>query len=465
MNPVFSSWISPDRFACFTLDAHPHGAMVKRVLAAALQAVNPEVAVTRHLQRQGDMLTVGERQYDLSLVERVLLIGFGKASVSMGRAATEILGEKLSAGLLITKEGHGMPPLEGFDPRLEICEAGHPLPDERSLAASRKLLGFLEGLSARDLVLCLISGGGSALLTAPAEGISLEDLQKLTALVLACGADIAEINTLRKHLEVLKGGGLAQRVAPAALAALVLSDVVGDPLDVIASGPAVPDPTTYVDALKILERYQLIPQTPEAILERLRRGARGELPETPKPNDPLFERVYHQVVGSNRHAAGAALQQAQQEGLDACLLTTFLQGEARQAGRFLAALGRQVAVGEGVVSRPGCLVAGGETTVTLQGDGAGGRNQELALGAVKDLADLEGVLLVTLATDGGDGPTDAAGAVVSGETLKRARALGLSPEDHLRRSDAYHFFYALGDLLRTGPTQTNVNDLAFLFVF
>jgi hydroxypyruvate reductase len=454
-----------EQFSCTTLDAHPCGAVVKRILGAALQAVEPGAAVARYLKRRGNNLIIAERTYHLADIDRVLVIGFGKAAAVMGQAAATILGDCLEAGLLITKEGHAKPPQGGFDPRLTLLEAGHPIPDARSVAASQRLIASLEDLTPRDLVLCLVSGGGSALLTAPAAGINLEDLQALTELLLACGANIFEINTLRKHLELLKGGGLVRVVAPAELAVLVLSDVIGDPLDVIASGPAVPDPTSFADALAVLERYSITSRTPNRILQHLESGARGSLPETPKPQDPVFAKVHTWIVGSNQQAAQAALQQARQEGLDARLLTSFLQGEARQAGRFLAALGIQLALGGGLVSIPGCLVAGGETTVTLIGDGLGGRNQELALGAVDDLAGMENVVLVTLATDGGDGPTDAAGAVVSGNTLARARSFGIEPHSALARNDAYHFFQALGDLLITGPTQTNVNDLAFLFAF
>ena len=331
--------------------------------------------------------------------------------------------------------------------------------------ATRRLAELLSGASASDLVICLISGGGSALLASPAPGLTLGDLQSLTSRLLASGADIGEINSLRKHLETLKGGGLARLAAPATLAALVLSDVVGDSLDVIASGPCVPDRTTFQDAYRVLERYAIADDVPMSILARLRAGMRGELSETPKPGDSLFDNVSNLLVGSNRLAANAATEQARREGLNDMLLTTFLQGEARYTGRALGAIARQIAASGQPLERPACLVAGGETTVSLTGGGLGGRNQELALGAVFDLAGLSDIALVTLATDGGDGPTDAAGAVVTGETLERARQLGLSPEDHLRRNDAYHFFEPLGDLLKTGATQTNVNDLAFIFAF
>ncbi len=380
-----------------------------------------------------------------------------------------MLGDRLSGGVVIAKSSF-LPsqPVVAERPHslpasLEIIAAGHPIPDAGSLKAAAAVSSLLSKATAHDLVLGLISGGGSALLTSPAADLTLDDLQKLTDALLGSGASITEINTLRKHLESLKGGGMAQMAAPAPLACLILSDVIGDPLDMIASGPSVPDPTTYAQAHQILERYQLTTQVPPRILERLDLGQRVQIPETPKPGDALFERVSNQVIGSNFQAAQAALSQAQAEGFHTLLLTTSLQGEASQAGRCLASILRQVRASGQPLPSPCCLIAGGETTVSLKGDGLGGRNQELALGAVADLAGLEAVFLISLASDGDDGPTDAAGAVSSGETLRRAQALGLDPTSYLARNDAYHFFQPLGDLIRSGPTQTNVNDLVFLF--
>jgi hydroxypyruvate reductase len=311
----------------------------------------------------------------------------------------------------------------------------------------------------------LISGGGSALLPSPVAGVTLPALQELTSTLLACGATINEINCLRKHLEQLKGGQMARMASPSPTAALILSDVVGDPLDVIASGPAVPDPSTFAEAIAILERYGILNQVPKPIVQHLQRGVAGEIPETPKPGDTLFHHVSTTIVGSNRQAAMAGLEQANAEGFKAGILTTYLQGEASQVGRFLAAVGKQAALTGQPISRPACLIAGGETTVTLRGRGKGGRNQEIALAAVEDLSGLDQVALVTLATDGGDGPTDAAGAVVTGKTASRARALDMQPSIYLEQNNAYPFFETLGDLLKPGPTRTNVNDLAYIFTF
>jgi hydroxypyruvate reductase len=453
-----------NRFSAYSLRHIPQGESVARILAAAIQAVEPGAAVLRHMQRRGERLTIAGQEYNLADFRHVYLIGAGKASVPMARAAANLLGERLSRGIILTKEGYANSDA-AWPPELQILEAGHPLPDERGVEGTQQITTLLAEAGADDLVIGLISGGGSALLVSPAPGVTLADLQNLTSLLLACAADIDEINTLRKHLDQVKGGGLAHLATPARLVALILSDVIGDPLEVIASGPTVPDPTTFADAYQVLQRYNLVGKVPPSIFNHLQRGLRGEIPETPKPGDPLFAHVQNVIVGSNLQAAQAALEQARAEGFHTLLLTTCLQGEARQVGRVLAALARQIQLSGHPLPRPACIVAGGEATVTLQGDGWGGRNQEVALGAAAGLAGLPQVALVTLATDGGDGPTDAAGAVVTGETLERARQAGLDPAQYLARNDSYHFFAKLDDLLLPGPTLTNVNDLSFVFAF
>jgi glycerate 2-kinase len=454
-------------FNTYTLANHPQGDVVKRVLLAALRAVDPAIAVAQHLTREGDLLIVNGRTYDLRLFKRVWLVAAGKAGAPMAHAAARILGGFLSGGVVIVKnyQDGDENSSEPIPARVILYEAGHPVPDQRGVDATQQISQLLKSAGAQDMVICLISGGGSALLTSPFEGITLEDMRSLTKQLLASGASIDEINTLRKHLDSVKGGGLARLAAPAQVLTLILSDVVGDPLDVIASGPTVPDSSTFADALAILRRYGLVEKSPAAIVAHLEKGAQGDLPETPKPGDPLFTNITHLIVGSNILAAEAAIAEAKVRGFNTMLLTTFLQGEARQAGRMIAAIARQIAANQLPVTRPACIVVGGETTVTLQGDGLGGRNLELALGAVRDMAGLQDVMLISLATDGDDGPTGAAGAVVNGETLARAKALDLSAEDYLARNDSYHFFEPLDDLLVPGQTQTNVNDLAFLFAF
>jgi hydroxypyruvate reductase len=334
-----------------------------------------------------------------------------------------------------------------------VIEAGHPVPDENSVRGARAVADLAERATERDLVICLISGGGSALLTLPAPDLPLAESQSLTDALLRCGATINEVNTVRKHCSGIKGGNLARLAAPARAITLVLSDVVGDPLDVIASGPTVPDPTMVADARQVLTNYGI--------------RSRGSFPfrETPKPGDPIFCQVQNVVVGSNRLAAVAAVEKARELGFDALLLSTYIEGEAREVGRVAAALAKGIRAHGDPLSPPACLVWGGETTVTVQGGGRGGRNQELALAAALALAGVPGVVLVALGTDGTDGPTDAAGAVATGQTVARARALDLDARAHLADNDAYPFFDALGDLIRTGPTGTNVNDLLFIFAF
>ncbi|MCE1252854.1 MAG: glycerate kinase [Anaerolineae bacterium] len=449
-----------------SLRVNPQGAIISRVLAAALSAVEPGEAVSRFMRRDGHKLSLGEREYDLKRYRRVLLIGFGKAALPMGQKATQILGEYFSSGVLVTKRGYALQPGESEIPGLTVLEAAHPVPDESCVSATARLLELVAGATGQDLVICLVSGGGSALLTQPVEPLSLADIQTTTRVLLGCGASIHEINTLRKHLDRVKGGGLARYVAPAELVTLILSDVIGDPMDLIASGPTVADPACFKDALNVLEQYAISQQVPAAVLQYLQQGAAGNHPETLKVGDVLLQRVYNLLVGSNRQAGRAAVEQARREGLSADLLTSALQGEASQAGRFLAALAGGLVNHEGDMQLPACWVLGGETTVTLHNlNGRGGRNQEMALAAVSDLAGLPGVYVVTLATDGGDGPTDAAGAVVTGDSLQRALDKNLSPVSALQQNDSYPFFAALDDLLLPGPTRTNVNDLAFVFVF
>lgn len=444
----------------------PIGASITRILKAALLAVEPGQSVKRWMVREKNKLTIAGKIYFLDQYHRVLIVSIGKAAVPMGAACIEVFGSFFSEGILLTKTGYAK---NLVDPTrmsgLQILEAGHPLPDERGVRGATSITKLLTSADKDDLVVFLISGGGSALLTSPAVGISLADLQSLTSTLLACGATIHQINSLRKHLDTLKGGGLTRLAAPATMITLVLSDVVSDPLDMIASGPSVPDPTTYKDAVDVLKQYGILDQVPPSILNRLDSGLRGEIPETPKPGEPIFEYAQYVIVGNNRQAAEAAQSQAQKEGFNALILTTSLEGEAREAGRWLSVTAREIATSGKPLSRPACVIAGGETTVTLQGTGLGGRNQELALGTVDGLAGLENVALVTLATDGGDGPTDAAGAVVTGETQMYAKQKGLDAKDYLARNDSYYFFEPLNDLLKTGPTQTNVNDLALLFVY
>ncbi|MDR3577245.1 MAG: glycerate kinase [Anaerolineaceae bacterium] len=446
-----------------TLDAIPGSDKIVRVLESALIAADPFQAVRVALDLQDGVLHIGDYRYDLALFSRIFVVAFGKASLAMTLGLAATLGERLSGGIVVLKHAPADGASSGLPAAIKVLVGGHPVPDSGSLESARQVFEFARQLKADDLVFCLISGGGSALLSLPAGEIALLDIQGLTGLLLASGANIGEMNTLRKHIDQIKGGGLARAIHPANLVTLVLSDVIGSPLDVIASGPTTADPSTFLDAMNVIQKYHLEEKTPLAIRRWLEAGLQGNIPETVKPGDPVLAAADIKVISSNFQAAQAAVLTARQEGFDSQLLTTFLNGEARQAGNFMAGILRQMASSDQPVRRPGCLVLGGETTVTLRGSGLGGRNLETALGAVYGAAGLEKAFLITLATDGEDGPTDAAGAVITGETLKRGIAQGLAPGDFLDRNDSYSYFEQLGDLIQTGPTGTNVNDLAFLF--
>ncbi len=443
--------------------AQPWGGKSARILGAALSAVDPKTAVLNSLLRKNYQLEVDQEIYNLVEYDRVIIIGAGKAGQPMAEAVQQVLGDKIDIGLIIVKEGYKSTNylLKG----IKIVEAGHPIPDMRGVKAAEQIIELLEDTSQRDLVICLISGGGSAVFVAPVEGVSIQDLQTLTEILLASGATVNEINTLRKHLDRVKGGQLARYTYPAKTISLILSDVVGDPLDIIASGPTVPDRSTFDDAIAVLRHYQIEDQIPASIRDYLMLGKAGMVGETPKPGEKLFINVNNFIIGSNRTASQAAYDQAIKEGFNSIILSNYLQGEASQAGRFLATILRQVASHNQPIPRPACIIVGGETTVTIRGDGLGGRNQEVALGAVAELDGLEDIAFITLATDGGDGPSDAAGAVVTGKTYQRGQTLDLDPVSFLVMNDAYNYFKPLGDLLITGPTQTNVNDLTFLFAF
>lgn len=433
---------------------------VLRVLEAALNAVNPYNAVLQAMRWDGNALVVMDKRYDLGAFHRIFVIGAGKAAVPMAQAVETTLGDRIDSGLVVTKTDHGGP-----TERVRVAEASHPVPDEAGVAAGKEILTLARQATADDLVIALISGGGSALLVAPAEGITLSDIQAMTDALLACGATINEINTLRKHVSGVKGGQLARAVAPATLVTLVLSDVIGNPLDIIASGPTAPDTGTWRDAWVVVEKYGLEDRLPPAIVQRLQAGIRGEIPDTPKPGDPIFEKGQTLVVADNRRAALAAMAQAEKEGFQSLLLSTFVEGEAREVAKVLVALGQEVQDSGHPIPPPACLILGGETTVTLGAHpGQGGRNQEIALAAALRLAGTSGITVVSLATDGTDGPTDSAGGLADGGTVARGAAAGLDAAAHLRNHNAYPFLLATHDLLRTGPTQTNVNDLMFVFV-
>ena len=430
------------------------------VLEAALGSVDPYRAVTQVLHREGELLTVGESSINLADYRRLFIVGAGKAGAPMTQAVEEVLGDRIEQGLVVVKSGHSTP-----TELVTLVEAGHPIPDDTGVDAGTKILALANQATADDLVITLLSGGGSALLIAPADGITLADLQSMTAALLACGATINEINCLRKHCSAIKGGQLARAAYPARLLTLVLSDVVGSPLDVIASGPTVADTSSWNDAWAIVDKYAQAQLLPAAIIQRLQAGINGTVADTPGPDDPIFEQSKTIVIGDNLRAAEAAVSAAEEQGYNTLLLSTFFEGEAAQAAKFAVALGREVVANGHPLAAPACLILGGETTVSLGSNpGRGGRNQELALAAALELADLPGVTVVSLATDGTDGPTDSAGGMADHNTVARGTAAALSAAEHLRHHDAYPYLIATDDLLRTGPTHTNVNDLIFVFV-
>jgi len=405
---------------------------ILRILSSTLQAVDPAGAVKKYLPK---------------LNGNVYGLGIGKASIPMLTALAE--SYPLSGALAISKHASSL-----NSSLFPILLGGHPIPNLNSLNAGQRALEFVSALKEDDTLVCLISGGGSALMTAPHEGISLEDMQTLTSMLLSCGARIEEINTLRRQLDRVKGGGLA-RATKAKVISLILSDVIGNPLEAIASGPTYPDPTTKEDALAILIKYGIEEQVSTSIMDYLMSG--NLIPLYQKRTSGFQSE--HIIIGDNKLAANAALEQAQREGFQAEILTNELQGEAREVGAMLAQRLRDEISKR---PRPFCLIAGGETTVVIRGNGKGGRNQELALATVNELKGLENIMFISLATDGEDGPTDAAGAVVTGESVGRGERLGVFAADYLSRNDAYVYFDRLGDLIRIGPTGTNVNDLVYL---
>ena len=421
------------------LRRHAH-AIFRRALAAA----DPAGAVTRHLADR-----------DFSRFPNIYVLGAGKAGAAMAHAAERVLGRRITAGLINVKDGH-VAKLR----RIELNECGHPVPDARGVSGAERIASLAEQAQKGDLVLCLISGGASALLPLPAAPVTLEEKQSVTRLLLASGANIHEINAVRKHISRIKGGQLARSAEPAHVEALLLSDVVGDDLDVIGSGPTAPDASTFARAIQILEKYAILERVPASVRTRLEEGCAARIPETPKPGDKLFSRVQNRIVGSNRLALEAAARHARELGYRTLILASGIEGETREIARMHAAIARQTALQSQPVRPPACIITGGETTVTLKGDGLGGRNQEFVLAAALDIAGLPEVVVFSAGTDGSDGPTDAAGAIADGATLSR------NPEavQFLHRNDSYHYFESLGDLVKTGPTNTNVMDVRLLLI-
>ncbi len=430
-----------------------------RIFQVALKAADPVEAVRRHLALEGGVLVAGRRRYRLDAFRDIYVLGAGKASATMAVAVERLLRRRIRGGLINTKYGH-LARLR----RLELNECGHPVPDENGVRGAERIAAVARQAGAEDLILCLISGGASALMPLPAAPLTLAEKQSATKLLLACGANIHEMNAVRKHLSAVKGGQLARLASPAAVLALMLSDVIGDDLDVIGSGPTAPDRSTFAAAYGILEKYGLVERVPASVRQRLEAGLSGAIPETPKPGDAVFERTQNLLVGSNRLAVDAAAGAARKLGYNTLVLSTMIEGETREVARMHAAIAKEILHSRRPLRPPGCVISGGETTVTLRGDGLGGRNQEFVLAAASDLAGCAPVVVLSGGTDGTDGPTDAAGAIADGASLERAARLGLDARRYLDRNDSYRFFQPLGDLLLTGPTGTNVMDVRLVLV-
>lgn len=434
------------------------------IFAKAIAAVDPSKKLGEMLRIEQGRLIIAtdereEKSLDLNSFQNIFLIGTGKASASMAQSIEAIFGDYITAGVITTKYGHTLPLKKTV-----IIEAGHPLPDQKGFEGAKTIRALLKGSGPEDLILFLLSGGGSALLPLPADGITLEEKQEVTQFLLDCGADIKEINTIRKHISQIKGGWLARWAYPSTMLSFILSDVVGDPLDVIASGPTVPDPSTFEEAWEILKKYGLLKKIAHPIQKHLLSGKEGKIEETPKPGEAVFRKVYNHLIGSNIIALRAAEREALSHGFQTLILSSSIVGETKEAARFHTAIVNEVISSGHPLSKPACIISGGETTVTIKGHGQGGRNQEFVLAGALEIGGLEKVVLLSGGTDGTDGPTDAAGAIADPTTLIRAQSMGLNSKAYLENNDSYSFFKSLGDLLITGPTHTNVMDVRILLV-
>ena len=421
------------------------------IFYTALEAVDPYVAVCGYVDEIA-------RKYRDGKYQKLYVFAVGKGAAPMARAVIDSIGKLVTGGIVITKYGHA----HDFSAKtVRMFEAGHPVPDAMGYLATKEALKILKHHDEHTFILCLISGGGSSLFLAPYEGISLAEKQEVTRILLRVGADIYETNAVRKHISLVKGGRLAALAYPARVESLVFSDVLGDRLDVIASGPTFPDKTTFGDAMDVIHKYRIEKEIPANVLQVLIDGVEGLVSETPKEGDPIFRNVNARVIGSNASAIEAAKKKAEQLGFEAKVVDTSISGEAKEVGRRLArkALAEKAEMNENLVSRPLCLICGGETTVTVRGLGIGGRNMELALAFALEIDGEKGITLLSAGTDGGDGPTDSAGAVVDGFTVSRGYTANIDPEKCLQNNDSYSYFKETKELLITGPTGTNVMDL------
>jgi glycerate 2-kinase len=429
------------------------------IFKAGVDAVDPIKLINKFVCLKGHSINIKGSNFDLSSYENIYILGIGKAAAAMAKPLEKILGDHLTGGIIIVKYGHTLP-LK----KVRIIEAGHPVPDEAGYRGAQECARILQRSGSKDLIFFLISGGGSALFPYPVKGLTLEDKQKTTTVLLEAGAGIQEINTLRKHLSRVKGGQSAQLAYPATLITLILSDVIGDELDSIASGPTVPDPSTFTDCMNIVEKYSIKDKLPSGVAAIFNKGIHGEIKETPKPGNQIFKKTHNIIIGNNLLALRAARKKAEKLGYNTLLLSTFIQGETRDAAKVHAAIAKEILASGNPINPPACVLSGGETTVTIRGKGKGGRNQEFALAAAMEIAGEKNITILSGGTDGTDGPTDAAGAVADGTTVTRALNMEMDPAHYLKTNDSYHFFKRLNDLIITGPTYTNVMDLRIILV-
>lgn len=429
-------------------------------LNSALEAADPKFIIHSQIKLKDNTLKIGNLSFNLDKFENIFVVGGGKASGCMAEALEELLDERIKEGIINVP--YACPPCQTR--KIKFQHASHPIPDISGVKGASQMLDLVSQAEKNDLIICLLSGGGSSLMPQPCSGVSLQDKRKVTDALLKSGATINEINTVRKHISGFKGGWLAKRAYPATVVNLILSDVVGDPLDSIASGPTVPDPTTFGDAIEILKIYGLWAKVPSSVKKVLLNGQKGLISETPKPGDKVFTKVHNIVVGNNRTASLAAYSNFKKAGLNALLLSSCLEGQAKDVGTMFASIVKEIVTSGNPVPKPAGIVVGGETTVTVVGKGKGGRNQEIVLGAALKIGNADGVIVASISTDGVDGPTDAAGAIADGKTMLRSKELGLNPRRFLEENDSYSFFSRLGDLIFVGPTGTNVNDVSVIVV-
>jgi len=428
-----------------------------KIFQSGVESVKPENLISKRLSLDREILNIGTHSLDLSSTENIYVVGVGKASAAMASGIESILGARIKAGHIVTKYGHSVPLKY-----INITEAGHPVPDENGLKGTESILSLVKSAKERDLVICLISGGGSALLADVPEGCTLDDLKALNSILLRCGANITEMNCIRKHLSNVKGGLLAKAAYPAKLVSLILSDVIGDPLDVIASGPTVPDPTTFADALEIIDRYEIRNEIPQNILDILIKGSENKLQETLKESDACFVNTTNIIIGNNVFALENSKIKAESFGYKTRIVTNVLDGDVSHVTEYIMKIISEESRNE--FDHKVCLLLGGEPTVKIKGDGLGGRNQHLALLLATRIRDIPGIIFLSGGTDGSDGPTDAAGAVVDSHTIWKASYAKLDSGKYISGFDSYNFFKQVGGLIKTGPTQTNVMDLMIILI-